>query len=115
MSEDRDEVLFERLMSDVDADWPDRLLHDLARTPIAYEEDLIYSGSYTTHARADLSDRELEVLRCASHGLDMEHIADLLCISIDTVKCHLKAARYRLKAKNTTHACCLAIRQGLIE
>lgn len=111
MIEGRDEGVFERLMRDADADWPDRLLHDLAQAPLVDEAAIRYKNP----ARLTLTERELEVLRCASVGLEMEHTADLLFVSFNTVQSHLKSARYRLRAKNTAHACCLALRQGLIE
>jgi DNA-binding NarL/FixJ family response regulator len=112
---ERDEELFERLMADTDSDWPDRLLHDLARKPLVDESAADFAKTYASATRTELTERELEVLNCASHGMDAEHIAGHLFIALGTVKAHLKAARYRLKAKNTAHACCLAIRQGLFE
>ncbi len=112
---ERDEALYDRLMADLDSDWPDRLLHDLARAPVVDEAAADFANDYAMATKTDLSDRELQVLKCASVGLEYEHIGELLFISLATVKHHLKSARYRLKAKNTTHACCLALRQGLFE
>ena len=34
--------------------------------------------------------------------------------SLETVKTQLLGARYKLRAKTMTHACCEAIRRGLI-
>lgn len=113
MTPERDEALYDRLMADTDSDWPNRLLHDLARAPIVDDSMDTLPRSYATVRRADLSDRELEVLHCASLGLTTEHIGDILFLSEETIKNHLKRARYVLRAKNTTHACCLALRAGL--
>ena len=113
---ERDEALFDRLMADTDSDWPDKLLHDLARAPLTDEPTVnAMLSTYPAAMREDLSDRELEVLRYASHGLEATHTAELLFLSPHTVRSHLKTARFRLKAKNTAHACCLALRQGLFE
>jgi DNA-binding NarL/FixJ family response regulator len=112
---ERDEDLFERLMADTDSDWPDRLLHDLAQAPLVEEGVLKFAHHYTQATREDLTDREVEILRYASVGLNADHIGSLLHLAEETVKKHLRACRFRLGAKNTTHACCLAIRQGLFE
>jgi DNA-binding CsgD family transcriptional regulator len=103
------------LVDDVESDWPDRLLHDLARAPIVEEEVADFAKTYASAVRVALSQAELRVLHYASLGLEAAHIGDLLYVSENTVKTHLKAARFRLKAKNTTHACCLALREGLFE
>jgi DNA-binding NarL/FixJ family response regulator len=112
---DRDEGLFRMLVDDVDSDWPDRLLHNLARAPVVDESVADFARDYATATRTELSEPERRVLHCASLGLEASHIAALLYLSEHTVKTHLKAARFRLKAKNTTHACCLALREGLFE
>ncbi len=113
---ERDEALYDRLMADTDSDWPDRLLSALAKAPVVVDESVAdFANDYQMATKVSLSDRELQVLHCASLGLDHDHIADLLFVSIETVKQHLKAARYVLRAKNTTHACCLALRHGLFE
>jgi DNA-binding NarL/FixJ family response regulator len=69
------------------------------------------SGRVTTDA---VTSRELDVLRCFSRGLNRQMVAETLGISLQTVMAHTKKARTRLRAKNTTEACCEAIRQGLI-
>lgn len=58
--------------------------------------------------------RELDVLRCYSRGLTADMVAETLGITIQTVKAHTRSARPKLAAKNTMHACCEAIRRGLI-
>lgn len=85
----------EAMRADALSDWPLRLATDL--------------GKYD-----DLSQHDLDVLRCASVGLNRHMTADVLGVCPDTVKKRLRRVRYRLRAKNTTHAVCLAIRGGLI-
>lgn len=41
---------------------------------------------------SNLSERELEVMKCYYEGCDTETIADRLCISIETVKTHVRNA-----------------------
>lgn len=61
-----------------------------------------------------LSSRELDVLAYLSRGLTSAQVGTALDISEETVKTHSQNARYKLRAKNTTHACCEAIRRRLI-
>lgn len=61
-----------------------------------------------------LSDRQREVLTCASHGLGRIETADALGIDPDTVASHRAMARRLLGAKTLEHAVALAIRRGLI-
>lgn len=62
----------------------------------------------------DLTDREVEVLAYLSRGLEYDQVGDALFIARETVKTHARTARLKLRAKNTTHACCEAVRRGLI-
>jgi DNA-binding NarL/FixJ family response regulator len=111
---ERDEEVFRKLVDDAESDWPDRLLERLAQAPLV-EESILVKPFYRNATRDDLSEEELEVLRYVSYGLEASHVADLIEVSEHTVKTHLRAARFRLKAKNTLHACCLALREGLFE
>jgi DNA-binding CsgD family transcriptional regulator len=86
------------MRSDVDGEWFPRLATALWRR----------------EPTARLTDRELDVLRAASVGLERRAVADLYGISPETVKMHSTAARRRLRAKNTTHAVAIAIRAGLL-
>lgn len=60
------------------------------------------------------SNGELRVLECLSHGMTAPMAAEALGVSVETVKSHLRSARRRLAAKNSTHAVTLAIRLGMI-
>lgn len=64
---------------------------------------------------AELSPRELTVLRLLAHGLPNKLIARDLAISERTVKFHVTAILAKLAATNRTEAVRLAAQQGLIE
>ena len=63
---------------------------------------------------AEPTPHELMLLSYASRGLTDQMIADAMSISRESVRSGLKSVRARLQAKNTTQACCEAIRRGLI-
>ena len=64
--------------------------------------------------RADLSPRELEVLRLLTKGRSNKEMAASLFVSEDTVKAHLKTLFSKLKVKDRTEAAISAIRQGIV-
>lgn len=98
MGYDADELL-RKMIADTDSDWPDRILRSMWR-PRSTEHPL--------------SVAELEALTAVSNGLTSRMAGELLIKEEETIRSQLKAARMKLRAKNTTHACCMAIRQGLI-
>ncbi len=61
-----------------------------------------------------LSAEELRTLQALSYGVGSQGAADLTGYTLEGVKSHTKQARRILGAKNTTHACCQAVRLGLI-
>lgn len=63
---------------------------------------------------ADLTARELDVLRLLAEGLPNKAIAQRLAISEHTVKFHLNAILSKLGAQSRTEAVVQAIRLGLI-
>jgi DNA-binding NarL/FixJ family response regulator len=68
------------------------------------------------HAADDhLTDREIQVLQRAAHGGFDHRIADDLCLSLDTVKAHMKNVRAKLGANSRTHAVSIALRRGIFE
>jgi DNA-binding NarL/FixJ family response regulator len=62
-----------------------------------------------------LTAREVEVLRKVAGGNRNKDIADLLFISEETVKVHLKHIMDKLGAKDRTQAIAIAVRRGIIE
>ena len=63
---------------------------------------------------AELSDRELEVLRLAANGHDNAEIARRLHISPKTVKNHISNILMKLQLENRIQAAVFAVRSGLV-
>lgn len=63
----------------------------------------------------DLTARELEVLQHVSGGNRNRDIAELLCISEETVKVHIKHVMDKLGAKDRTQAIAIGVRRGMIQ
>jgi DNA-binding NarL/FixJ family response regulator len=63
----------------------------------------------------ELTAREVEVLREISGGNRNRDIADLLHISEETVKVHVKHIMEKLGAKDRTQAIAIAVRRGIIQ
>ncbi|MFN0071164.1 MAG: LuxR C-terminal-related transcriptional regulator [Chloroflexota bacterium] len=74
-------------------------------------------GMNTAVSRApvSLAPREREVLQAIATGLSPEQVADLLSISIHTVRTHLKNAMAKLNSRSKLEAVMLAIKHGLID
>jgi DNA-binding NarL/FixJ family response regulator len=65
--------------------------------------------------RAELSDREVEVLRLIANGKDNALIADELHISAKTVKDHVSNILMKLQIDNRIQAAVYAFRAGIVE
>jgi DNA-binding CsgD family transcriptional regulator len=64
---------------------------------------------------AELTPRQIDVLRCASHGLTTPETAEALGIAYNTAKTLIRDAHRRLGAKTTAHAVARTLRLGLID
>lgn len=64
--------------------------------------------------RADLTDRELEVLRHVAKGLGNKEIAREIGRSPETVKTHLESIFGKLGARDRAHAVTIALQRGFI-
>jgi LuxR family quorum sensing-dependent transcriptional regulator len=64
--------------------------------------------------RAQLTPRELSVLRFTSMGARSHEVANELGLGHETVRSHLKKAQTKLGARNRAHAVAEALRQNLI-
>lgn len=62
-----------------------------------------------------LSDREIEVLGLISKGKSNKEIADLLFVTDNTVKMHVKKILLKLQANDRTQAVVIAIQRGLLD
>ncbi len=63
----------------------------------------------------DLTPREIEVLRKIATGNRNRDIAELLFISEETVKVHIKHIMEKLGARDRTQAIAIAVRRGIIQ
>jgi NarL family two-component system response regulator LiaR len=63
----------------------------------------------------DLTERELDVLRCLAQGMSNQAIADTLSISLYTVRSHVRNILGKLHLANRTQAALYARDKGLVE
>lgn len=71
-------------------------------------------GSAQALPRAALTGREEEVLRLMATGLSNPEIAEVLTVSLETVKTHVGNVLTKLGAQNRTHAVVIAYESGLV-
>lgn len=71
-------------------------------------------ASGAAHQTIHLTDREKEVLLWSAQGKTSEDIADILCISRETVDTHFKSSLEKLDAASRTQAVVRAMYLGLI-
>jgi DNA-binding NarL/FixJ family response regulator len=101
--------------------WKDLLRKDLIDTI-----RIVHSGqrrippevaqALAEHAMDDgLTTRELDVLRGVSRGQSNAEIAEVLCISVHTVKNYIKSILAKLGAADRAHAVSLGVKRGFIE
>jgi DNA-binding NarL/FixJ family response regulator len=76
--------------------------------------DQIRDVSPVPDSRAELSERELDVLRLVAEGKDNSEIAGRLYISPPTVKNHISNILAKLQMENRIQAAVYAVRQGLV-
>jgi DNA-binding NarL/FixJ family response regulator len=62
-----------------------------------------------------LTEREIDVLQLASHGLTVDEIAEHLCVSAATVKTHHHNIYVRLGVSDKAEAVAYALRHGMID
>lgn len=61
-----------------------------------------------------LSQRELEVLKLLVDGLSNQKIAEKLCLSVETVRTHVRHITEKLAVSDRTQAAVKALRRGLV-
>ncbi|HUQ57546.1 response regulator transcription factor [Lentzea sp.] len=64
--------------------------------------------------RPTLTRREYQVLALIAEGLENQHVATELVVSVETVRTHVKGILRKLDARDRTHAVSLAYRSGLL-
>jgi DNA-binding CsgD family transcriptional regulator len=65
-------------------------------------------------ARAQVTEREREILKYISHGYSYKRIANLFKVEICTIQKHVDNMRGKVRALDKTHLLCIALRSGLI-
>ncbi len=74
----------------------------------------VAAPTHETLGEEPLTEREVEVLRLVAQGASNPQIADMLTISINTVKVHLRNILDKLRLDNRTQAATYAVRCGLV-
>ncbi len=75
-------------------------------------ENMFRSGKY--EERPDLSQRELQILECVIKGMSNKEISDMVNLSLDTIKTHLKNVYRKLNVSSRSQAIQLAIKENII-
>ena len=65
-------------------------------------------------SQSDLTQRELDVLRCVSQGMSNKQIAQELTVSTTTIRTHVSNIMQKLNLKNRTQAALYALKNGLV-
>lgn len=78
-------------------------------------ERLVKGATKSEDALADLSEREVDVLRLIAKGLSNKEIARELVIAEGTVKSHVSNILSKLHLAHRTQAALFALRQNLVE
>jgi DNA-binding NarL/FixJ family response regulator len=118
---DTDEDIFRAIQSGAKS----YLLKDTPEDELAETIRAVYAGKETLpgkvaerlaarQQRADLSQRETEVLSLLTKGRSNKEISSSLFITEDTVKAHLKTLFIKLNVKDRTEAAIHAVRQGIV-
>jgi NarL family two-component system response regulator LiaR len=72
------------------------------------------SVNNSPHVAENLTDREIDVLRLVAQGYSNNQIATELCITVNTVKSHLKNILAKLQLDNRTQVAAYALQSGLV-
>ncbi len=73
----------------------------------------ISSGRKARTADNELSDREIDVLALLARGETNQRIAEQLCVSVHTVRAHLRSVMQKLGVKNRVQAAAYALNTGI--
>ena len=73
------------------------------------------SEEQSNEITAQLSERELEILRLVATGVSNKEIANQLVLSVNTVKVHLRNIFAKIGVQSRTEATMYAVRQGWVE
>ncbi len=85
---------------------PKKFSHVLLGKKVGSSEELA--------SQSDLTQRELDVLRCVSQGMSNKQIAQELTVSTTTIRTHVSNIMQKLNLKNRTQAALYALKNGLV-
>lgn len=74
----------------------------------------VANRSNASHEEDVLTEREIEVLRLVAQGASNPQIAKALCITVNTVKTHLRNILDKLNVENRTQAAAYAVQSGMV-
>jgi DNA-binding CsgD family transcriptional regulator len=74
----------------------------------------VAAGRRRWRRRFELTDRELEVLRCLVQGMSYKRTAQQLDISLDTVRSHIRSVYSKLQVHSVAEAVSRALREGIV-
>jgi two-component system NarL family response regulator len=119
---DTDEDIYRAIQSGAKSfllkDTPEDVLAETIRAVHAGQERLPPKLARRLEARqqrAELSKREMDVLRLLVKGRSNKEIASDLAVSEDTVKAHLKTLFVKLDVQDRTQAAISAVRHGIVQ
>jgi len=82
-------------------------------TKLVADYAAIATGRKPRPPENDLSNREIDVLALLALGHTNQQIADELCVSVHTVRAHLRSVMQKLGVKNRVQAAAYALNSGL--
>lgn len=119
---DTDEDIYRAIQSGAKSfllkDTPEDVLADTIRAVHRGEQKLppkLADRLAARQKRAELSQRETEVLRLLVKGRSNKEIASDLFVAEDTVKAHLKTLFVKLHVQDRTQAAISAVRHGIVQ
>jgi DNA-binding NarL/FixJ family response regulator len=92
-----------------------RVLRAATTSSMAESDAAKASGApNASNNNAQLSNRELDVLRLVVEGMSNQEIAEKLVLSVETIKTHMRHIMEKLAVSDRTQAAVKAMRQGLV-
>lgn len=110
------------LLKSLDADELFDLLAGVAQGEVAMTramaarllKGIVHHNTNEAPGEQALTEREVEVLRLVAQGASNPHIAEELCITVNTVKVHLRNILAKLRLENRTQVAAYAVQSGLV-
>jgi PAS domain S-box-containing protein len=104
---------------EIEVDYASRVIHVAGRKLVVVVvlpvEQPAFSSATTTAGRAQLSNREREVVALVALGLETAEIAVELYVSEHTVRSHVRNAMGRLGARTRAHLVAIALSRQLLK